>query len=60
LNDLAVKTRDRKVSMDELQVGRLTISTGGIGGRIQADHQSSEVPILALAVVMKRWCVMED
>ncbi len=33
LNELAVKTRDRKVSMDELQGGTFTISNqGGIGG----------------------------
>jgi pyruvate dehydrogenase E2 component (dihydrolipoamide acetyltransferase) len=34
LNDLAAKTRDRKISMDELQGGTFTISNqGGIGGR---------------------------
>jgi pyruvate dehydrogenase E2 component (dihydrolipoamide acetyltransferase) len=33
LNELAAKTRDRKVSMDELQGGSFTISNqGGIGG----------------------------
>lgn len=33
LNDLALKTRDRKISMDELQGGTFTISNqGGIGG----------------------------
>jgi pyruvate dehydrogenase E2 component (dihydrolipoamide acetyltransferase) len=33
LNDLAIRTRDRKVSMDELQGGTFTISNqGGIGG----------------------------
>jgi pyruvate dehydrogenase E2 component (dihydrolipoamide acetyltransferase) len=34
LNDLAVKTRERKISMDELQGGTFTISNqGGIGSR---------------------------
>jgi pyruvate dehydrogenase E2 component (dihydrolipoamide acetyltransferase) len=34
LNDIAVKTRDRKISMEELQGGTFTISNqGGIGGR---------------------------
>ena len=34
LQDIAVKTRDRKISMDELQGGTFTISNqGGIGGR---------------------------
>jgi pyruvate dehydrogenase E2 component (dihydrolipoamide acetyltransferase) len=33
LNDLAVKTRDRKIGLDELQGGTFTISNqGGIGG----------------------------
>ncbi len=33
LNDIAVKTRDRKISMEELQGGTFTISNqGGIGG----------------------------
>ncbi len=33
LNEMAVKTRERKVSMDELQGGTFTISNqGGIGG----------------------------
>jgi pyruvate dehydrogenase E2 component (dihydrolipoamide acetyltransferase) len=34
LNDMALKTRDRKISMEELQGGTFTISNqGGIGGR---------------------------
>jgi pyruvate dehydrogenase E2 component (dihydrolipoamide acetyltransferase) len=34
LNEIAVKTRDRKISMEELQGGTFTISNqGGIGGR---------------------------
>ena len=34
LNDIAVKTRDRKISLEELQGGTFTISNqGGIGGR---------------------------
>ena len=34
LNEIAVKTRERKISLDELQGGTFTISNqGGIGGR---------------------------
>jgi pyruvate dehydrogenase E2 component (dihydrolipoamide acetyltransferase) len=34
LNDIAVKTRDRKISLEEMQGGTFTISNqGGIGGR---------------------------
>jgi len=62
ISNLAVKARDNKLQLDEIQGGTFTITNGGIFGSMLSTPilNSPQVGILGMHNIQKRAMVMED
>src|SRR5699024_9111204 len=62
INELGTKANEKKLTMDELHGGSLTITNGGIFGSMMSTHilNEAQVGIIGMHTIQKRAMVMPD